>query len=400
MIDKWSEEFNKTFSVWREESTPWPGRDELRSLDEWNAMLVHKLLFNTVLLWIYCVVGVIGNSVVLFFYTFRIKGKLEDRFLIPHLAFFDLLATVFTTVDKTLDNVFPVTYPNYLLCQFSNFTSRVFAATGDGILLLIAFQRYHRICRPFQFQRPLPNDRICVILMFAAAIVLNSPVFLFYELHQVHLEANDSDIVGYRCDHIHHHKQFNDLMTGYDVIVFVLIVVVMVIISVLYILIARAIKDSAIKTSKNRKQSIDVISANADYVTSDPSECWVKSTADDQTKISERSIRRNNSSAISLGRWATLTTTLRNRYQTNRFSYMFMTIALLFIVTYIPSNVLKICELHHPDMWTELSHWKLHTYLFFRQVYILNHVVNPFIYGLFDSGFRRNLILFFRCSKN
>lgn len=372
-----------------------------RLLEEWNSTLLHQLLFNTVILWVYFAVGIVGNSVVLFFYSFRIKGKLEDRFLIPHLAFFDLLATVFTTIDKTLDNIFPVMYPNHRLCQISNFTSRVFAATGDGVLLLIAFQRYYRICRPFQFQRPLPNDRVCLILIFLAAVVLNSPVFLFYELHQVsHLDQN---IIGYRCDHIHHNLQYSYVMAGYDIFVFILIVVAMVTISVLYVFIARAIKRSAVKS---KKKSTDISPSSfaksevdqSKESTAETIECLFKSTADDKSKKSVNHFIRN-SSVASLGKLASLTGTLRNKYQTNRFSYMFMTIALLFIITYIPSNILKMCELHHPEMWIELPHWRLHVYLFFRQGYILNHVVNPFIYGLFDSGFRRVLVRSLKFSK-
>lgn len=372
-----------------------------RLLEKWNSTLLHQLLFNTVILWVYFAVGIVGNSVVLFFYSFRIKGKLEDRFLIPHLAFFDLLATVFTTIDKTLDNIFPVMYPNHRLCQISNFTSRVFAATGDGVLLLIAFQRYYRICRPFQFQRPLPNDRVCLILIFLAAVVLNSPVFLFYELHQVsHLDQN---IIGYRCDHIHHNLQYSYVMAGYDIFVFILIVVAMVTISVLYVFIARAIKRSAVKS---KKKSTDISPSSyaksevdqSKESTAETIECLFKSTADDKSKKSVNYFKRN-SSVASLGKLASLTGTLRNKYQTNRFSYMFMTIALLFIITYIPSNILKMCELHHPEMWIELPHWRLHVYLFFRQGYILNHVVNPFIYGLFDSGFRRVLVRSLKFSK-
>lgn len=372
-----------------------------RLLEEWNSTLLHQLLFNTVILWVYFAVGIVGNSVVLFFYSFRIKGKLEDRFLIPHLAFFDLLATVFTTIDKTLDNIFPVMYPNHRLCQISNFTSRVFAATGDGVLLLIAFQRYYRICRPFQFQRPLPNDRVCLIFIFLAAVVLNSPVFLFYELHQVsHLDQN---IIGYRCDHIHHNLQYSYVMAGYDIFVFILIVVAMVTISVLYVFIARAIKRSAVKS---KKKSTDISPSSyaksevdqSKESTAETIECLFKSTADDKSKKSVNYFKRN-SSVASLGKLASLTGTLRNKYQTNRFSYMFMTIALLFIITYIPSNILKMCELHHPEMWIELPHWRLHVYLFFRQGYILNHVVNPFIYGLFDSGFRRVLVRSLKFSK-
>lgn len=372
-----------------------------RLLEKWNSTLLHQLLFNTVILWVYFAVGIVGNSVVLFFYSFRIKGKLEDRFLIPHFAFFDLLATVFTTIDKTLDNIFPVMYPNHRLCQISNFTSRVFAATGDGVLLLIAFQRYYRICRPFQFQRPLPNDRVCLILIFLAAVVLNSPVFLFYELHQVsHLDQN---IIGYRCDHIHHNLQYSYVMAGYDIFVFILIVVAMVTISVLYVFIARAIKRSAVKS---KKKSTDISPSSyaksevdqSKESTAETIECLFKSTADDKSKKSVNHFIRN-SSVSSLGKLASLTGTLRNKYQTNRFSYMFMTIALLFIITYIPSNILKMCELHHPEMWIELPHWRLHVYLFFRQGYILNHVVDPFIYGLFDSGFRRVLVRSLKFSK-
>lgn len=372
-------------------------------LEEWNSILLHQLLFNTVILWVYFAVGIVGNTVVLFFYSFRIKGKLEDRFLIPHLAFFDLLATIFTTIDKTLDNIFPVMYPNHRLCQISNFTSRVFAATGDGILLLIAFQRYYRICRPFQFQRPLPNDRVCLILIFLAAVVLNSPVFLFYELHRV--PHRDLDVIGYRCDHIHHNVQYSYGMAGYDIFVFILIVVVMVTISVLYVFIARAIKRSAVKS---KKQSTDISpssyaksevnQSNMKEITAETNECLFKSTADDKSQKTVNYTKRN-SSVASLGKLTSLTVSLRNKYQANRFSYMFMTIALLFIITYVPSNILKMCELHHPEMWIELPHWRLHVYLFFRQGYILNHVVNPFIYGLFDSGFRRDLVRSLKCSK-
>lgn len=368
-------------------------------LEEWNSILLHQLLFNTVILWVYCAVGIVGNTVVLFFYSFRIKGKLEDRFLIPHLAFFDLLATIFTTIDKTLDNIFPVMYPNHRLCQISNFTSRVFAATGDGVLLLIAFQRYYRICRPFQIQRPLPNDRVCLILIFLAAVVLNSPVFLFYDLHQV--PHRDHDVIGYRCDHIHHNVQFSSMMAGYDIFVFILIVVAMVTIIVLYVFIARAIKRSAVnskKQSTGKSPSSEVNQSNIKEITSETNECLFKSTADDKSEKSVNYTKRN-SSVASLGKLASLTVALRNNYQTNRFSYMFMTIALLFIITYIPSNILKMCELHHPEMWIELPHWRLHVYLIFRQGYILNHVVNPFVYGLFDSGFRRDLVRSLKCSK-
>lgn len=370
------------------------------TLQEWNSILLHKLMFNTIILWVYCAAGIVGNTVVLFFYSVRIKGKLEDRFLIPHLALFDLLATIFTTIDKTLDNIFPVMYPNHRLCQISNFTSRVFAATGDGVLLLIAFQRYLKICRPFQFQRPLPSDRICILLIFLAAVVLNSPVFLFYELHRV--PHHEYDVIGYRCDHIHHNVVFSYMMTGYDSFVFILIVVVMVTISVLYVFIARAIKQSAVKC---KKQSIDI--SQSSYANSDvnqsnmkeiTNECLPKSPADVKSKKSV-DYSKGNSSAASLGKLASLTGSLRNRYQTNRFSYMFMTIALLFIITYIPSNILKMFELHRPEMWIEMSHWRLHVYLFFRQGYVLNHVVNPFIYGLFDSGFRRKLVHSLKCSK-
>ncbi|XP_048769594.1 neuropeptide S receptor-like [Ostrea edulis] len=376
------------------------------TLREWNNEIVHKLLFNTILLWIYFALGILGNTVVIFFYSFRIKGKLEDRFLIPHLAFFDLLATILTTIDKTMDNIFPVMYPSYRLCQILNFSSRVFAATGDGVLLLIAVHRYQRICRPFQFQRPFSNSRVCLALVFLVTVLLNLPVFMFYGLHSVH--HHTFDIEGYRCDHIHHHALFSIFMTGYDICIFVLIVIVMIAISALYSLIARTIKQSAGNAMRFKKRSTDFSSSSytnrVDQTPGKDGKCNVLEISKNLDKTLLEGIggfsaskvkkMRRSSSTSNTGQLAS-----RYRYQKNRFSYMFMAIALLFILTYIPSNILKMCELTHPEMLFELPHWKLHFYLFFRQGYILNHVVNPFVYGLFDSGFRRDLISFLTCLK-
>lgn len=77
-----------------------------------------------------------------------------------------------------------------------------------------------------------------------------------------------------------------------------------------------------------------------------------------------------------------------NHFRVHRCTYMFMTITLIFVVSYIPRVVLMLIESINPRFWHALPDEQIQACLFLYRMYLLNHVTNPFIYGLFDSRFR------------
>ena len=319
------------------------------SLNEWNNQLVNDLLPNTVILGLYLLIGLVGNAIVLIVYTVGMKqaDQRKDRFFIQSLAVFDLLATVFIASNKIAGNIFPVTYNNDALCKSFNFFNRVFAATSDGLLLVITIQRFQKICRPFNFQMAKKHKRCALKLVLLGAVVLNCPVFLFYGIHQRELRREGYNISGQSCDHVHDNDTLELLMYIYDIAIFVLIVGVMCTMAVMYFFIARRIgRRQLMKTrykvsvsgcsseSQGNRRENDELSTfqTQDGITNNNSDSLKDSSATFVRPASKNAPRKKSSA----------TEQIRSHISTNRFTYMFMILTVLFIVSYFPSNVLKV----------------------------------------------------------
>lgn len=75
----------------------------------------------------------------------------------------------------------------------------------------------------------------------------------------------------------------------------------------------------------------------------------------------------------------------------HRYTIMFIVISFVAIVTYIPPWIFIIMETQDHEFWGALTYGESVTFLIIRRIYIINHVVNPVIYGLFDGRFRYTL---------
>lgn len=126
-------------------------------------------------------------------------------------------------------------------------------------------------------------------------------------------------------------------MVGYDIFVFILIIVIMVTISMLYVFIAIAIKRSNKQTTDISPSSYvnsEVNQSNMREITTETNDCLPKSPVHNKSKESVNYSSRNSSEA-SNGKVKSVTESLRNKYQTSRFSYMFISVV---FITYVPSN--------------------------------------------------------------
>lgn len=61
---------------------------------EWNHEIAKSLIPNDIILSLYMVAGFMGNSLVIFIYSFKMKGNKEERYFIPFLAIVDLWASL------------------------------------------------------------------------------------------------------------------------------------------------------------------------------------------------------------------------------------------------------------------------------------------------------------------
>lgn len=71
-----------------------------------------------------------------------------------------------------------------------------------------------------------------------------------------------------------------------------------------------------------------------------------------------------------------------------RISFMFMTISLVGFLAYLPFWSFILIEANNPLFWKNMSSVSFHICLTLRRMYMVNHLCNPFIYGVFDKAFR------------
>ncbi|CAG2250228.1 unnamed protein product [Mytilus edulis] len=78
-----------------------------------------------------------------------------------------------------------------------------------------------------------------------------------------------------------------------------------------------------------------------------------------------------------------------------RISFMFMTISIVGFLAYLPSWIFILIETNNPEFWKNLSYVSFHICLALRRMYMVNHLCNPYIYGVFDKAFRDEVMKLF-----
>lgn len=117
--------------------------DETNNLTlRWNSDYADKLLPTVVFQAIVCFVGLVGNILVLLVYILRMKASRDDRYFIPILAVFDLLASTVASVFYVFESMYFVDFPSSGLCKGMLYTMTATSGLSALLLIAIAVQRY------------------------------------------------------------------------------------------------------------------------------------------------------------------------------------------------------------------------------------------------------------------
>jgi hypothetical protein len=65
------------------------------TLDEWNDEMTLNLIPDTLMLAVYLIVGICGNSIVIVVYAIHMNEVSDERYFIPILATSDLIAVLY-----------------------------------------------------------------------------------------------------------------------------------------------------------------------------------------------------------------------------------------------------------------------------------------------------------------
>ena len=199
----------------------------------------------TVIVVLYFLIGIIGNSLVLVIYSKPFEGRNDCRFFIPVLAIIDMISCTVNCSFHISENIVPVMFESDIRCKISWFSGMVAAEASIFTLVIIAVDRYMKICKPFKRQLSVTKKKLSIPIFAIISVIISAPCLLFYGL--AHVKSVDN-INGTVCSSVT--GNMPSLSMAFSISILSLTAVQSTIMSVFYFLICKVI----FRQQKRRKQ--------------------------------------------------------------------------------------------------------------------------------------------------
>lgn len=385
--------------------------DNETSLYQWNKQLFNDTKIITFILVVYLIIGAIGNAIVVYVYFRYMKGKTTHRYFIPYLAIVDFVGVIVHCSLDIIKDILNVIFPSDFACKFLWYVGMATTLSSALILVVIAIHRYMLICKPHWSRMTKKKKRFALIFVVLFSLLFSVPCFFFYGGTEIkHVNLN---ITGFQCGTKHEFRESMYLFI-HNIMLLLLAVFGTVSMIVFYTLVARKIhlrRKAQMKKEEERKMNDvtnDQSSADTDQyldTTTDLSTPDTDSSLPNTSNMSSNgssSEYRQKSRAKSNNRFKTksmamVTRSVKKHFATHRFSWIFMSISFVWILVFTPRILLMVVEAIDTTLWQRLDSVHKNVYLFFYRLYIVNHIVNPIIYGLHDLDFRRMVQKALKC---
>ncbi|XP_033735969.1 cholecystokinin receptor type A-like [Pecten maximus] len=341
-------------------------------LDQWNNRVARVLLPNTIMLFLYIVFGLLGNTAVIYIYKFRFRKPSGDRFFIPYLAFIDSMACVICSSANLIINFNPVSYTDALLCKAFFMLSQFAGSSSALMLTIIAVQRFQRICQPFKPKMTLRTKRLSVLFTLISVLLASTPSVFTTGIAPI--TDPRLNVTGYVCASV-------EVMGSrlfpfvYNLLVLTVCVGNLLVLCTLYVMIGKTIY-GRVKYRKGVKATAVCESSSSDVI----SEGYTRksSTVSETPNSVTPSVSRRKSSR-------------KMKMAGNRLSLMFLVITMVYVVCFVPTLTAIVWDSLDRNVWLTKSNSEVVGFRSAYSLYIINNIVNPIIYGFFDKTFRKEM---------
>ena len=376
---------------------------ESHLLTELNDEMTNAVLPVSIFVGIETVFGFFGNLLILYVFLFRYH-PCNFKYFVLCLAVIDITSTLTTMPGEIVTQVYWYVYPFPVICKIKSFFN-VFTVCGSAFcLLLIAVDRFRKICRPLKWQiKPNRAIILCFVLLGVSFLVA-LPVGILWGTQSYQETYKDHKVNVTICE-----KDGRFLHTGlplaYTIAIETIISSVMLVLFILYIFVCRMLFRAKSRASditpkpvvkehniiENETSLSHGMTSEEDAATQSSTEGIPDSTTSD-TRGEIRHVKKTESQArprpkikIRIRRPTIVQQARRIRRKT---LIMFILTAIFIVTTVLYLTLLSLIA---NDILRSLnSTGKTFYFLFFR-LYFINHVINPILYGFLDPHFRRIL---------
>jgi len=187
-----------TTSIWQEDGgNGQAGNSSLVQL--MNDEIVRVLMPVVIYISLVMAVGLIGNALVCYYYTFK-ESMSPNTFFIILLSVNDLITcAVSMPTDIAVISLY-YTFENNLACKITRFVNHFTTLASLMTLGAIAVNRFKKICQVARPKMDMHQARRVSVIIVLGSIILGLPSLLIYGVQRVRIE-NDTTIAvyGHRC---------------------------------------------------------------------------------------------------------------------------------------------------------------------------------------------------------
>lgn len=333
---------------------------DAKTITELDKEEAKKLLINAIFIILMMTLGIIGNLVVLVVYGFRMKSS-NHRTYILFLCGIDLSASTVAMPFAVVIFREPFNHATSVFCKVYWFLNYFLASASALTLLVIAVERYRKVCVPFgrQMSRKLVIKLCGIVLLIALSLAW--PGAAYIDARSTHV---GSPAVNVTLCANERGEVYKSSMIYYHCFLTFVVFSSLFVLAILYTLILRAVQKC--------KNCSDINSR----LINKPLERANPSNIEDDSDISvKQSTETRTSSGYS-----------RMSKNKRRLTLMFFLITIKYAVSFIPYLVLMI--LKNVGIISQLSIAERILYNLVISLVYVNNVTNCFIYSCFDVRFR------------
>ncbi|XP_041361313.1 gastrin/cholecystokinin type B receptor-like [Gigantopelta aegis] len=391
-----------------------------RYVEEINNKEALKLIIPIIFTAIMMVIGVIGNSLVIYIYNFR-WHKTTTKLFVTTLAILDLVNCVITmpTEIVVLRNFYYLDAPGF--CRLSRFSTFWMNNNSAVVLLIISIDRFIKICLPTRQSFSYRAAKIACVLSVLVGLAVSWPGLVLYGNYVVLIPTKHGVMKFIMCN-VQNHMTDTWYPFAYYIYLWVGFLSTALVMVILYVLIGVQIWGRKARTDK-RSNSAQLTTfqfkhkpphvlpgtGKADSMDNITSSSTETSPSADQTSPSELSNDdvfhppekpepSRTKKGQPRGRLGTLPSLKisKSGIQAGKATLMLFVITLVYIISFLPFLVITVMRTLSGPLWYgQLSDTEKVVVNLFLRSYLISNTANPLIYGFCNAQFRRECVRLF-----
>ncbi|CAG5115630.1 unnamed protein product [Candidula unifasciata] len=352
------------------------------------ALLVPAIIYAAMLL----VIGVIGNPIAIYIYGWKWQSTTTRVFLF-WLAIIDLINCIITMPTEIYVMTNFYYFPNAGFCRMSRFITYVINNTSAAVFIVIAIDRYIRICHPHRQTISVCGAQVACFLSSFIGFGVSWPALVLYGSKKIRVPSSSNQkgyIYGVICD-VKNDMDNTPFPLAFFIYLWCAFCVCILILSALYILIGRVmLKRNRKKTTKFR------LEASQFEHNGDDRNQHNDQTTDLTTTLEEPSsgnIKCSTNFHCSGASWK------NSRMRPPRSTLMLFAITAVFVMSFLPFLIIMTVRQHIGSyFYPSLTPWEQVLVNLFSRSYLVNNCANPIVYGMCNSQFRNQVKKLFHIS--